>query len=74
MTIEIYSTPACSQCMQAKSILKSKDIPFTEYTVGKDVEKAVLEERVGSPVRSVPQIFKDDSYLGGLNELRAAIA
>lgn len=72
--IEIYSTPACSQCMQAKSILKSKSMEFTEYTVGKDVEKSVLEERVGTAVRSVPQIFINDAYVGGLTELKAHIA
>lgn len=74
MVAEIYSTPTCGQCVMAKGMLKAKDIPFTEYTVGKDVEKATLEERIGSPIRSVPQIFLDDEYVGGLQELRAKIA
>lgn len=74
MTAEIYSTPACGQCVMAKNILKSKDIPFTEYTVGKDVQKAELEERVGTAVRSVPQIFMDNEYVGGLEQLRAKMA
>lgn len=74
MTAEIYSTPACSQCVMAKNILKSKEIPFTEYTVGKDVQKSELEERVGNPVRSVPQIFMDNEYVGGLDQLRAKVA
>ncbi len=74
MTAEIYSTPACGQCVMAKNILKSKEIPFTEYTVGKDVQKAELEERVGNPVRSVPQIFMDNEYVGGLEQLRAKVA
>lgn len=74
MTVEIYSTPACGQCVQAKGLLKSKDIPFVEFTVGKDVEKAELEARIGSSIRSVPQIFMDGSYVGGLTELRAKVA
>ncbi len=74
MTAEIYSTPACGQCVMAKNILKSKEIPFTEYTVGKDVQKSELEERVGNPVRSVPQIFMDNEYIGGLDQLRAKVA
>jgi glutaredoxin len=73
MTAEIYSTPACGQCVMAKNVLKSKEIPFTEYTVGKDVQKAELEERVGNPVRSVPQIFMDGNYLGSLPELTSFI-
>ena len=74
MTAEIYSTPSCGQCVQAKGILKSKEIPYVEYTVGKDVDKSTLEDRVGSPVRSVPQIFMDGDYVGGLQELRAKVA
>lgn len=74
MAAEIYSTPACGQCVMAKNILKSKEIPFTEYTVGKDVQKAELEQRVGAAVRSVPQIFMDNEYVGGLEQLRAKVA
>lgn len=74
MTAEIYSTPACGQCVMAKNLLKSKEIPYTEYTVGKDVQKAELEERIGNPVRSVPQIFMDNEYVGGLDQLRAKVA
>lgn len=74
MTAEIYSTPACGQCVQAKGLLKSKDIPFVEYTVGKDIDKASLEERIGTSIRSVPQIFMDNEYVGGLNELKAKVS
>lgn len=74
MTAEIYSTPACGQCVQAKGLLKSKDIPFVEYTVGKDIDKASLEERIGASIRSVPQIFMDNEYVGGLNELKAKVS
>lgn len=73
MTVEIYSTPTCSQCVQAKGILKSKNIDYVEYTVGKDVDKSELEARIGTSIRSVPQIFLDGSYIGGLNELKAKI-
>lgn len=74
MTAEIYSTPACGQCVQAKGLLKAKDIPFVEYTVGKDIDKAALEARIGTSIRSVPQIFMNDEYVGGLNELKAKVA
>lgn len=73
MAAEIYSTPACGQCLQAKGLLQAKSIPFVEYTVGRDVQKDELEARIGSPVRSVPQIFMDNEYIGGLNELKAKI-
>ena len=74
MSAEIYSTPTCGQCVMAKNLLNSKSIPYTEYTVGKDVEKSVIEERIGAPIRSVPQIFMDDEYVGGYQELAKKIA
>ena len=58
----------------AKNILKSKEIPYTEYTVGKDVQKAELEARIGTSIRSVPQIFMDNEYVGGLDQLRAKVS
>ena len=73
MEVEIYSTPACGQCMMAKTLLKSKSIPFTEYTIGKDVEKSAVEERIGESIRSVPQIFVNDEYIGGVKELQAML-
>lgn len=69
MSAEIYSTPTCGQCQMAKNLLKSKDIPYTEYTVGKDVEKSELENRIGNSVRSVPQIFLNNEYVGGYQDL-----
>lgn len=74
MSAEIYSTPSCGQCVTAKQLLTSRDIPYTEYTIGKDASKDEVEARVGSSIRSVPQIFMNDEYVGGLNELKAKIA
>jgi glutaredoxin 3 len=52
-------------------LLESKGIEFTEYQVGKDIDKDKLEEKVGNTVRTVPQIFVDDKYIGGYQELVA---
>lgn len=74
MSAEIYSTPTCGNCMSAKTLLKSKNIPYVEYTIGKDVEKSDVEARVGNSIRSVPQIFLNNEYVGGIQELRSKIA
>ena len=71
MKAEIYSTPICNFCKLAKNLLESKGIEFTEYQVGKDIDKDKLEEKVGNTVRTVPQIFVDDKYIGGYQELVA---
>ena len=39
MKAEIYSTPICNFCKLAKNLLESKGIDFTEYQVGKDIDK-----------------------------------
>jgi glutaredoxin 3 len=74
MNVEIYSTPSCGNCNIAKNLLKAKGINFSEYSVGVDVQKSEIESRVGGPVRSVPVVFIDDRFVGGLQELRASIA
>ncbi|QDJ96349.1 glutaredoxin [Xanthomonas phage Xoo-sp13] len=74
MSAEIYSTPTCGNCVSAKTLLKSKNIPYVEYTIGADVDKSTLEARIGTPIRSVPQIFINDEYVGGLQELRFKIS
>ena len=74
MKAEIYSTPICNFCKLAKNLLESKGIEFTEYQVGKDIDKDKLEEKVGNTVRTVPQIFVDDKYIGGYQELERWMA
>jgi len=37
--IIIYSTPTCHFCHQAKDYLNEKQIKFTDYNVGTDLEK-----------------------------------
>ena len=81
MTVEIYSKPHCGYCASAKSLLNSKGITFTEYTVGVDASKDDIQERIknmglSNQVRTVPQIFYTDkngktTYIGGFTELQA---
>ena len=67
---EIYSTPACGNCVQAKNLLNSKGFEYKEYIVGQTVQKSDIEERCNCNVRQVPQIFKGNQYIGSLNELK----
>jgi len=53
--ITVYSQPNCPACDKLKMEYKSKDIPFTEIIIGKDI--AVSEFRELYPkVRSVPYV------------------
>jgi glutaredoxin 3 len=64
----VYSKSVCPFCVQAKNLLKSKGILFTEINIEED--SAGREYLVEQSLRSVPQIFKGDLRIGGFNELK----
>jgi len=66
--ITIYSKANCAYCDQAKALLESKDIQFTELRV--DLDQTAREFIVGLGHRTVPQIFNDEHHVGGYPELR----
>ena len=69
--VEIYTTGSCAWCLAAKMLLKSRGFGYDEIRV--DTDPARLKEMLGrSQKRSVPQIFIDDRYIGGYEELVAA--
>lgn len=70
-SIIIWSKTQCPQCDQAKALLKLHDIMYEERKIADDgpwTRDQLLE--VVPSARSVPQIFVEGRYLGGLNELR----
>lgn len=67
----IYSRDNCGYCVRAKTLLKNKGIEYEELDVA-DHREALLERVAagGHPQpRTVPQIFKDEEYIGGYTEL-----
>lgn len=69
MYVEIYGTKNCKYCDMAKKLVESKEIKFSYTDVADQEERANLNLRLGSPARSVPQIFVDGKHIGGYNEL-----
>jgi glutaredoxin len=67
----IWSKDNCSQCEQAKALLKLHDIVYEERKITDDGKwtRELLLEAVPT-ARTVPQIFIEGRYLGGFNELR----
>jgi glutaredoxin 3 len=65
----VWSKDACTFCDQAKNLLKLKGIEYEERNVSKDWTKEQLLEVVPT-ARTLPQIFLDDTYVGGFTELR----
>ena len=66
----VYTTDYCGYCVSAKTLLKSKNIPFEEIDVSKD-QALRLEIARRSGRRTVPQIFIGDESIGGFMELKA---
>ena len=67
--VEIYSSALCGFCRAAKPVLSSKGIEFEEYSI--DMAPPVREEmtqRAGGRT-SVPQIFIDDTHVGGFDDM-----
>jgi glutaredoxin 3 len=70
--IEVYSTAVCPYCVAAKNLLKSKGLEWTEVRVDTDMaQREAMLARSGGH-RTVPQIFINDQFVGGYDELVAA--
>ena len=68
MKATIWSTPTCNFCVKAKTTLNILKIDYEEKIIGKEYTKGQFLEAVPN-ARTVPQIFIDDKYVGGYNEL-----
>jgi glutaredoxin len=76
MKVEIYTKDACPYCVQAKKLFDSKGWEYTEHYISETTRTTLLEElttRIGTPPRTVPQIFIDDKAIGGYTDLVAWI-
>jgi glutaredoxin-like YruB-family protein len=66
MSISIYTTPTCGFCHQAKAYLEQRGVPFVEFDVSRDPQKAAEMVQV-SGQRGVPVILLDGQVVLGYN-------
>ena len=67
--IEIYTTPFCGFCYQAKSLLNDKGVDYIEVDIISQPKRhSEMIERAGG-LQTVPQIFIDNRHIGGCDEL-----
>ena len=64
----VWSKDNCPYCDQAKALLKMKGIAFEEKKIGHGYTKEQLLEAVPT-ARTVPQIFINETLIGGFTEL-----
>ncbi|MHA3841085.1 glutaredoxin 3 [Sphingomonas aestuarii] len=69
--IEIYTKAFCPYCTRAKRLLDEKGVAFDEFdiTMGGPKRQEMIQRAGGRS--TVPQIFIDDSHIGGSDDLAA---
>jgi len=72
MKIKMYTSNYCPYCMNAERLLKNKGFDIHEK-VFVDRDPMILEKMIElTGKRTVPQIFIEDHYIGGFDDLREA--
>jgi len=69
--VEIYTWQYCPFCIRAKSLLKKKNVNFTEYKNDGDEDARELMIERADGRRTLPQIFIDNEGIGGCDDLYA---
>ena len=69
MNILVYTKEPCSYCTNAKLLLTSKGMSFTEYKLGEDFTRETLREMFPGAT-TYPVIVIDGFNIGGYNELK----
>jgi len=64
--VEIYTADFCSYCHRAIQLLKSRDIKYKQYDITLDRAGRQAMTKRASGKTSVPQIFINDTHIGGL--------
>jgi glutaredoxin 3 len=69
--VEIYTTPYCPYCIDAKALLKKKSVAFVEIDVSGNRELRAKMTKRAHGGYTVPQIFIGSVHVGGCDDLYA---
>lgn len=70
--VEIYTRPMCGFCYQAKKLLDAKGVRYAEYDVWAEAGKKAEMVKRSQGAQTMPQIFIDDTHVGGCDDLMLA--
>ena len=77
MKAKIYTKDSCTFCVQAKTLMNIRGIDFEEFHMQKNPKNTdeLMEkcEKINVIPRTVPQIWIDDEYVGGFQELKSKL-
>jgi glutaredoxin 3 len=69
--VEIYTTPYCPYCLDAKALLRRKGVNFVEIDVSGNRELRTKMVQRAHGRMTVPQIFIGATHVGGCDDLYA---
>ncbi|EPF70114.1 glutaredoxin 3 [Acinetobacter rudis] len=67
--VKVYSTSVCPYCVRAKQLLERKGIAYTEINLSNEAPEVRVELMEKTRHRTVPQIFINDEFIGGFDQL-----
>ena len=71
--IDIYTTAVCGYCVAAKNYLRSRGLTWNEKRIDTDPSLREEMQRRAPGSRTVPQIFINDSHVGGYDDMMAKV-
>ena len=69
--VVVYSTTVCPYCIRAKQLLERKGIEYKEINLNNEAPEVRTELMQRTNHRTVPQIFINDQFIGGFDQLYA---
>ncbi|AHI25625.1 glutaredoxin 3 [Komagataeibacter xylinus] len=71
LSIDIYTQPGCPYCIHAVRLLAHKGVPFNEINAPHGTPERAESIRRSGGRTTVPQIFIDNTPIGGCDDLMA---
>jgi glutaredoxin 3 len=69
--VVIYTGSMCNYCTAAKHLLNKKKVNYIEFDIAIDSSKMKEMQEKTKGARTIPQIFINDTYVGGYDELKS---
>ena len=67
--VTVFSSIRCPYCIKAKRLLDSKNVQYEEIDITDDDEARTKLIEKSNGMRTVPQIFIDETHVGGCDDL-----
>ena len=71
VNVVVYSTSVCPYCVRAKQMLERKGVAYQEINLSNEAPEVRVELMQRTNHRTVPQIFINDQFIGGFDQLYA---